>query len=76
MREQSFGARQGLHIAGKAAKTAGLIVCTLMRFTKSLGGKAAAPPRPAAGRQNVIAAAGVIAKGLRAERPEKIVPAD
>ena len=68
---QSLGARHGLHVARQAAVSGGVDTLHADLLHKVVRGEATAAVRPASGRQNVIAAAGVITKGLRAKVSDK-----
>ncbi len=71
MGQQAFGARENLHIGSKTpvtGRTDGLYANLLHKFG---GGKTAAAACPAGRRENVVAAAGVIAEGFGAEMPRE-----
>ncbi len=74
MRFQSFGIRQNLHILTEPLESCRVDCLHADPFHEIVCGKSAPPPRPASGRQHVIASAGVIAKWLRAQRTQENSP--
>src|SRR5256885_1616209 len=63
--EKALGARKCLHIAGEAREAFAADGLYAEAFHEVRSGKATAHARPAASGKHVIAAAGVVAEGLR-----------
>src|SRR4051812_18621565 len=63
--EKAFGAREGLHIVSEGHENPAADGLYAEAFDEVRSGKAATHARPSAGGKHVIAAAGVVAEGLR-----------
>src|SRR5271155_5132398 len=71
VREQAFSAGQCYRIPCQTLKTVTLDCLYADALHEIGGGKSTAHPRPAARRQNVIAAANLVSQRLRSPRPKE-----